>query len=135
MLVLCCPCDNDRTARYVPQTNGPVPVQLIQVYAKVVNEQQEDDDEALFDAGFHILSPIIKLLDACSDLPATMVKLEELLTPMLVDMCGRNPEDVFEQVRAFTSSACMLARSPDSAVNQVSAVCRFAKCLAISRTL
>jgi hypothetical protein len=82
-------------------------LQLIQVYSKVLAERDEsDDEESMMDAGYHILGPIIKLLDACSDLPDTMRKLEELLLPMVEDLCKRNPQDVLEQVSPIIPPNC-----------------------------
>lgn len=74
-------------------------VQLIAVYARVVNESDGDlDSEKLFDQGYHILAPIIKLLDACSNIPSILAAFEELLEPLIRDICSRDTEALFEQV-------------------------------------
>lgn len=97
-------------------------MQLIGVYARVVNESDGDlDSEKLFDQGYHILAPIIKLLDACSNIPSILSSFEELLEPLLKDLCTRDTEPLFEQVfslyREFIVNNspghwCMLLPSP-----------------------
>lgn len=74
-------------------------MQLVSVYHKLVAESGPSDDDALFSAGYHITKPIIKLVDACHELPGTMAQLEAVLLPMVEDMCSRSPEDVIEPVR------------------------------------
>eukprot|EP00892_Ulva_mutabilis_P009974 jgi/Ulvmu1/7349/UM036_0009.1 len=73
--------------------------ELVGVYARVVGDADADqDNDMLFDQGYHILQPIIRLLEACSNIPKLMRDLEELLLPILQDICNRCPEDLFEQV-------------------------------------
>lgn len=82
-------------------------MQLVGVYARVVSDADvEQDNEMLFDQGFHILQPIIRLLEACSNIPKLMNDLEELMLPVLQDICTRCPEDLFEQVPSCRSHAC-----------------------------
>jgi hypothetical protein len=91
-----------------------VKVQLIAVYARVVNEADGDlDSEKLFDQGYHILAPIIKLLDACSNIPSILVSFEELLEPLIKDICSRDTEPLFEQVPASDTDALRLRLIPD----------------------
>jgi hypothetical protein len=73
-------------------------VQLVQLYHKMIAESSSDDEDFMLKTGFHILKPIIKLVDTCSELASTMVRLETLLLPMIEDMCKRKPEDVLDQV-------------------------------------
>jgi hypothetical protein len=76
-------------------------LQLIAVYARVVIEADGDmDSEKLFDQGYHILAPIIKLLDSCSNIPSILHSFEELLEPLIKDVCSRDTEPLFEQVPA-----------------------------------
>lgn len=74
-------------------------MQLVAVYARVVNEAEGDlDSEKLLDQGYHILAPIIRLLEACSGIPSLLVAFEELLEPLIKDICSRNNDMLFEQV-------------------------------------
>lgn len=82
-------------------------MQLVSVYARVVSDADaEQDNDMLFDQGFHILQPIIRLLEACSNIPKLMSDLEEMLLPVLQDICNRCPEDLFEQVHSEIISQC-----------------------------
>ena len=74
-------------------------VQLVAVYGKAIGEADADDGEALFTAILHITAPLTKLVDACSELPATLRQLEPVVTPMLHDMCARRAEEAVEPVR------------------------------------
>lgn len=72
--------------------------ELVQVYAKVVGEADEKDEDELLDASMHIVRPIVRLLDACAKLPDTLAQLEGLLVPLLDDCISRKADEVFEEV-------------------------------------
>jgi hypothetical protein len=75
-------------------------VQLVAVYHKAVAQAAGDEDEdAMFNAVFHIMAPIVKLVDACSELPETLQQLQGVLLPLLEDMCRRENDDACEQAR------------------------------------
>jgi hypothetical protein len=97
-------------------------VQLVAVYHKAVAETAGDEDEdALFSALFHIMQPIIKLVDACSELPETLALLEDLLLPMLADMCAHKQEEACEQVQSISCMVWM--QSYHSQAIRSSALC------------
>ena len=93
-------------------------MQLVGVYARVVSDADaEQDNDMLFDQGFHILQPIIRLLEACSNIPKLMSDLEQLLLPVLQDICNRCPEDLFEQVPFMSQNLlCLCCPASPNAV-------------------
>ena len=87
-------------------------VQLVQVYHKsVVEAEAEDDEEVLMAATLQVTSPLVKLVDACAELPETLDKLQNMLLPVMEDMCRRKNVDAIEPVRCSVS--LLLERSFD----------------------
>ena len=92
-------------------------MQLIAVYARVVDESDGDlGSDELFDRGHHILAPIIKLLDACCGIPSILNAFEELLEPLMKDICNRDTEQLFEEVRGCCICTVALEVAPDDPV-------------------
>ena len=88
-------------------------VQLVQVYHKtVVDAEAEDDEEVMMAATLQVTSPLVKLVDACAELPETLDKLQDLLLPVMEDMCRRKNVDAIEPVRrVFACVFCPSALS------------------------
>ena len=98
-------------------------MQLVQVYHKtVVDAEAEEDEEVMMAATLQVTSPLVKLVDACAELPETLDKLQDLLLPVMEDMCRRKNVDAIEPVRRCFAAFCCSAASTRTRLNSADCV-------------